>query len=93
MQWMVPFNFLIVRYTIYALLAILLLVGCDAKPQNRKRASKALYVEPSIDRRGRFRKGHVRKPVSTSKDAIKNQNRSRYYYQTKGKYRRKSTSK
>jgi hypothetical protein len=47
------------------------------------------YVKPSIDRNGRFRKGHFRKPVSTSKDAFKNQTRSRYYYQTKGKYRRK----
>lgn len=47
------------------------------------------YVEPSIDKNGRFRKGHVRKSVSTNKNAIKNQNRSRYYYQTRGKYRRK----
>ena len=47
------------------------------------------YVKPSIDRNGRFRKGHFRKSVSTSKDAFKNQTRSKYYYQTKGKYRRK----
>jgi hypothetical protein len=50
---------------------------------------KPVYVKPSIDYKGKFRKGHVRMPVSTKKNAIKNQNRSRYYYQTRGKYRRK----
>jgi hypothetical protein len=50
---------------------------------------QAVYVKPSIDSRGRYRKGHVRMPVSTRKNAIKSQNRSRYYYQTRGKYRRK----
>ena len=50
---------------------------------------KAVYVKPSIDSRGRYRKGHVRMPVSTRKNALKSQNRSRYYYQTRGKYRRK----
>ncbi len=52
-------------------------------------AKKAVFVKASIDSRGRFRKAHVRMPVSTKKNAIKNQNRSRYYYQTKGKYKRK----
>jgi hypothetical protein len=47
------------------------------------------YVKPSIDKNGKFRKGYVRKSVSTNKNAIKNQNRSRYYYKTRGKYRRK----
>ncbi len=47
------------------------------------------YVQPSIDKNGKFRKGHVRKSVSTNKNAIKNQHRSRYYYKTRGKYRRK----
>ena len=53
---------------------------------------KAVYVKPSINYKGKFRKGHIRKPVSTKKDAVKSQNRSRYYYQTRGKYRRKSKS-
>lgn len=53
------------------------------------KGKKAVYVKPSIDYKGRYRKGHVRMPVSTDKHAIKNQNRSRYYYQTRGKYRRK----
>ncbi len=47
------------------------------------------YVKPSIDYKGRFRKGYVRKPVSTDKDAIKNRNRSKYYYETRGKYRKR----
>jgi len=51
---------------------------------------KAVYVKPSINYKGKFRKGYVRKPISTKKDAVKSQNRSRYYYQTRGKYRRKS---
>jgi hypothetical protein len=50
---------------------------------------KAVYVKPSIDSRGRYRKGHVRMPVSTRKNALKSQTHSRYYYQTRGKYRRK----
>ncbi len=47
------------------------------------------YVKPSIDYKGKFSEGYVRKSVSTSKNAVKNQNRSRYYYKTRGKYRRK----
>jgi hypothetical protein len=53
-------------------------------------AKKPVYVSPSIDYKGKFRKGYVRKPISTSKNAIKNQNRSKYYYHTRAKYRRKS---
>jgi hypothetical protein len=34
---------------------------------------KAVYVKPSIDSRGRYRKGHVRMPVSTRKNALKSQ--------------------
>jgi hypothetical protein len=47
------------------------------------------YVKPSVDYRGRVRKGHVRKSVSTSPNAIKNRNRSKYYYETRGKYRKR----
>lgn len=50
----------------------------------------AVYVKPSVDYRGRYRRGHVRMPVSTRKDALKRRNSSRYYYHTRGKYRRKS---
>ena len=52
--------------------------------------NKSVYVKPSINYKGEFREGYVRKPVSNKKDAVKSQNRSRYNYQTRGKYRRKN---
>jgi hypothetical protein len=60
--------------------------SCDLK---RSDLAGGTYVKPTITRTGKFRKGYVRKSVSTNKNAIRNQNRSRYYYQTRGKYRRK----
>jgi hypothetical protein len=76
--------------TIYLSLAFLLLflMSCDIK-EKRVKTKGAVYIKPTVDRRGRFRKGHIRMPVSTNKNAIKNQNRSRYYYKTRGKYRNK----
>jgi len=53
---------------------------------------KATYVSPSINYKGQFRPGYVRKPISTNPNALRNQTRSKYYYQTKGKYRRKHKS-
>jgi hypothetical protein len=52
-------------------------------------AKKPVYVSPSVDYKGKYRKGHARMPVSTNKNAVKNRNRSKYYYQTRGKYHRK----
>ena len=46
------------------------------------------YVKPSVNYKGQVRKGYVRRKVSLKKNAIKSQNRSRYYYHTRGKYRR-----
>jgi hypothetical protein len=66
----------------------ILLSACGGEVDSEP-GRKAVYVKPSIDSRGRYRKGHVRMPVSTRKNALKNQTRSRYYYQTRGKYRRK----
>jgi hypothetical protein len=66
---------------------LLLLSSCDFKKSDD---AGGTYVKPSIDYKGKMRKGYVRKKVSTDKNAIKNQNRSRYYYQTRGKYRRKN---
>ena len=62
---------------------ILFIISCN------KETPGAVYVKPSIDYKGKMRKGHVRRKVSTDKNAIKNRNRSRYYYHTRGKYRRK----
>ena len=69
------------------LIPLLLLSSCSGGSDSNTR--KGSYVKPSIDSRGRFRKGHYRRPVSTSKDVYKNRARSRTYYHTKGKYRRK----
>ena len=75
------------RGTILFLFACLLfMVSCNSS-NNEK--SGAVYVKPSVDYKGKYRKGHVRFKVSTKRNAVKSQNRSRYYYQTKGKYRRK----
>jgi len=60
--------------------------SCDFKKSDK---AGGTYVKPSVNYKGQTRKGHVRRKVSTDKNAIKNQNRSRYYYQTRGKYRRK----
>ena len=60
--------------------------SCDFKKSDKAGGS---YVKRSVNYKGQTRKGHVRRKVSTDKNAIKNQNRSRYYYQTRGKYRRK----
>jgi len=72
-----------------SIILLMLIFGCQSSDYKNQSNGGSVYVEPSIDKNGKCRKGHVRKSVSTSKDAIKNQNRSRYYYQTRGKYRRK----
>lgn len=65
----------------------LLLIGCSDN-QETIRPKKSYYVQPSVNYKGQFRRGYVRKPVSTKASAIRNQARSRYYYKTRGKYRR-----
>jgi len=67
---------------------IFLLSACDLKPKT-ERAKRPVYVSPSVDSRGRVRKGYVRMPVGTDKNAIRKQGKSKYYYETRGKYRRK----
>ena len=63
------------------------IISCDGEDTGGR---KPVYVKPSVDKNGRVRKGHMRMPVSTKKNAVKSQNKSKYYYQTRGKYRRKS---
>ncbi len=65
----------------------LLLIGCSDN-QETIRPKKSYYVPPSVNYKGQFRRGYFRKPVSTKASAIRNQARSRYYYKTRGKYRR-----
>ncbi len=64
----------------------LLISSCDFKQSQR---SSGTYVKPTVTRTGQIRKGYVRKKSSTSKHAVRNRMRSRYYYHTRGKYRRK----
>ena len=56
---------------------------------DKKNKDGLTYVNPSIDKNGKFRKGHIRKSVSTDKNAIIKRAKSKYYYHTKGKYRKK----
>jgi hypothetical protein len=74
-------------YKILLFVAVIGFVSCDGEDSGGR---KSVYVKPSVDKNGRVRKGYVRMPVSTKKNAVKNQNKSKYYYQTRGKYRRKS---
>ena len=79
------------KLIVYLIFISVGIIGCDIKEKEVK-PKKATYVSPSINYKGQFRTGNVRKPVSTKPNAIRNQTRSKYYYQTKGKYRRKHKS-
>ena len=59
--------------------------SCDIRKSD---SAGGTYVKPSVNYKGQVRKGYVRRRVSLKKNAIKSQNRSRYYYHTRGKYRR-----
>ena len=78
------------KLIVYLILLSLGITGCDIKEKESK-PKKASYVSTSINYKGQFRPGYVRKSVSLNPNAIRNQTRSKYYYQTKGKYRRKKT--
>ena len=67
------------------------LFSVDSTPIKRHRRSTS--VHSSINYKGQFRKAHYRPAVSTNKNAIRNHTRSRYYYKTRGKYRKKITDK
>ena len=66
----------------------ILLIGCK-DTQEVNRPNKSTYVPPTTTYKGQFRKGYVRKSVSTNPNAIRNQSKSKYYYETRGKYLRK----
>lgn len=73
-------------------IGFIFLMGCS-DTQEVKRPIKSTYVPPSINYKGQFRKGYVRKSISTNPNAIRNQSKSKYYYKTKGKYMRRRTQK
>jgi hypothetical protein len=63
------------------------LFSVDSTPIKRHRRSTS--VHSSINYKGQFRKAHYRPAISMKKHAVRNKTRSKYYYQTRGKYRRK----
>jgi len=69
------------------LLIAIIAIGCGNSSET-KGGKGATYVSPSVDYKGHYRRGHLRMPVSLKKDAYRSQARSRYYYHTRGKYRK-----
>ena len=55
------------------------LIGCDIQ-EKKERKSKSTYVKPYVTQSGKLVKGKVRKSWSSSPNRIKNQNRSKSYY-------------
>ena len=80
------------KVVINLIIGFVILLGCS-DTQEVKRPLKSFYVPPTITYKGQFRKGYVRKSVSTKPNAIRNQSKSKYYYKTKGKYMRHRTKK
>jgi len=78
-------NFYRMKLRYFVIACIFILLAACGNNSDSSSGRKAVYVKPSIDYKGKFRKWHVRKNVSTDKNAIKNHNRSRYYYHTRGK--------
>jgi hypothetical protein len=66
-------------HKVFISLLILLFIGCDIQ-EKKERKSKSTYVKPYVTQRGRLVKGSVRKSWSSSPNRIKNQNRSKSYY-------------
>jgi len=73
----------------FILLFTVLWLGCNDNSNQRKPASRAVYIRPSINKYGVFKKGHLRMPVSVKANAIQSRNKSRYYYHSRGKYKKK----
>ena len=82
-------NFYLMKLRNLVVIFVFILIVACGNSSDSRRGRKPVYVKPSVDYKGKYRKGHLRMPVSTKKNAMKSQNRSRYYYQTRGKYRRK----
>lgn len=55
------------------------LIGCDIQ-EKKERKSKSTYVKPYVTQSGKLVRGKVRKSWSSSPNRIKNQNRSKSYY-------------
>lgn len=60
-------------------LLVLSFIGCDIQ-EKKERKSKSTYVKPYVTQSGKLVRGRVRKSWSSSPNRIKNQNRSKSYY-------------
>ncbi len=60
-------------------LLVLSFIGCDIQ-EKKERKSKSTYVKPYVTQSGKLVRGSVRKSWSSSPNRIKNQNRSKSYY-------------
>lgn len=60
-------------------LSVVSLIGCDIQDK-KERKTKSTYVKPYVTQSGKLVKGGVRKSWSSSPNRIKNQNRSKSYY-------------
>ena len=69
-------NTLIVVFVFFLLVPF---IGCDVQDK-KERKSKSTYVKPYVTQTGKLVKGSVRKSWSSSPNRIKNQNRSKSYY-------------
>ena len=58
---------------------ILSFIGCDIQ-EKKERKYKSTYVKPYVTQSGKLVRGSVRKSWSSSPNRIKNQNRSKSYY-------------
>ena len=69
-------NTLIVVFVFFLLFSF---IGCDIQDK-KERKSKSTYVKPYVTQSGKLVRGKVRKSWSSSPNRIKNQNRSKSYY-------------
>ena len=73
-------NYIIIPTPKFCFIFLLIfLIGCDVQ-DTRERKSKSIYVKPYVTQSGKLVKGKVRKSWSSSPNRIKNQNRSKSYY-------------
>ena len=77
------------KLIVYLKLLSVSIAGFNIKEKEVK-PKKATYVSPFINFKRQFRSNYLRKSVSTNANASRNQTRSKYFFQTKGKYCRKN---
>ena len=64
-------NFYRMKLRHFVIVCSFLLLAACGNSSDSDSGRKAVYVKPSIDYKGKFRKGHVRMPVSTKRTQLK----------------------